>query len=39
MFDNDRVTVYEAEDWQNRMCRYLDEHPRGSYRVIQPIPA
>jgi hypothetical protein len=34
-----RVTVYEPEDWQNRMCRYLDQHPRGSYRVTQPIPA
>ncbi len=34
----DRVTVYEAEDWPDRISRYFDEHPRGSYRVIQPIP-
>jgi hypothetical protein len=34
----DRVTVYEPEDWDNRIRRYYDEHPGGSYRVIQPIP-
>jgi hypothetical protein len=34
----DRVTVYRAEDWENRIRRYYDEHPAGSYRVIQPIP-
>jgi hypothetical protein len=34
----DRVTIYEAEDWGNRIRRYFDEHPRASYRVIQPIP-
>jgi hypothetical protein len=33
-----RVTIYEAEDWDNRIRRYYDEHPRASYRVIQPIP-
>ena len=33
-----RVTIYEAEDWDNRIRRYFDEHPRASYRVIQPIP-
>jgi hypothetical protein len=34
----DRVTIYEAEDWPDRMSRYLDQHPRDSYRVTQPIP-
>jgi uncharacterized protein DUF222/HNH endonuclease len=34
----DRVTIYEAEDWDKRMRRYYDEHPRGLYRVVQPIP-
>ena len=34
----DQVTVYEPEDWENRIRRYLDEHSRGSYRVIQAIP-
>ena len=34
----DQVTVYEPEDWDNRIRRYYDEHPGGSYRVIQPIP-
>jgi hypothetical protein len=34
----DRVTVYEPEDWDSRIRRYYDEHPRGSYRVIEPIP-
>jgi hypothetical protein len=33
----DQVTVYEPEDWDNRIRRYYDEHPRGLYRVIQPI--
>jgi hypothetical protein len=33
-----RVTVYEPEDWDNRIRRYYDEHPRSLYRVIQPIP-
>ncbi len=35
----DRVVVYAAEDWDNRIRRYFDEHPGGSYRVIQPISA
>ena len=35
----DRVTVYAAEEWENRIRRYYDEQPRGSYRVMQPIPA
>src|SRR5580658_3174107 len=34
----DRVTVYAAEDWPDRMRRYLDQHPRDSYRVTEPIP-
>jgi len=34
----DRVTVYEPEDWQDRINRYLDQHSRDSYRVTQPIP-
>jgi Domain of unknown function (DUF222)/HNH endonuclease len=34
----DQVTVYEPEDWDKRIRRYYDEHPGGSYRVIQPIP-
>ena len=34
----DRVTVYRAEDWDNRIRRYYDEHPRGACRVTQPIP-
>jgi len=34
----DRVTVYEPEDWENRIRQYLDEHSRGSYRLTQPIP-
>jgi hypothetical protein len=33
-----RVTVYEPEDWDDRIRRYYDEHPRSLYRVIQPIP-
>jgi Domain of unknown function (DUF222)/HNH endonuclease len=33
-----RVTVYEPEDWENRIRRYYDEHPRSLYRVIQTIP-
>ncbi len=33
----DQVTVYEPEDWDNRIRRYYDEHPSGLYRVIQPI--
>jgi len=33
-----RVTVYRAEDWDDRMRRYYAEHPRRSYRVIEPIP-
>jgi hypothetical protein len=33
-----RVTVYEPEDWENRIRRYYDEHPRSLYRVIQAIP-
>jgi hypothetical protein len=34
----DRVTIYEAEDWEDRIRRYYDEHPRAVHRVIQPIP-
>ena len=34
----DRVTIYKAEDWDSRISRYYDEHPRGLHRVIQPIP-
>jgi uncharacterized protein DUF222/HNH endonuclease len=34
----DRVTIYAAEDWDSRIRRYYDEHPREVYRVIQPIP-
>ena len=34
----DRVTVYEPEDWDDRIRRYYDEHPRSVYRVIQSIP-
>jgi hypothetical protein len=34
----DRVTIYEAEDWEDRIRRYYDEHPRSMYRVIQAIP-
>ena len=33
-----RVTVYEPEDWDNRIRRYYDEHPRSMYRVIQATP-
>jgi hypothetical protein len=33
----DQVTVYEPEDWDNRIRRYYDEHPSGLYGVIQPI--
>jgi hypothetical protein len=33
-----RVTVYEPENWDNRIRRYYDEHPRSLYRVIQAIP-
>jgi hypothetical protein len=33
-----RVTIYEPEDWDNRIRRYYDEHPRSLYRVIQAIP-
>jgi hypothetical protein len=34
----DRVTIYEPEDWENRIRRYYDEHPSTFHRVIQPIP-
>jgi Domain of unknown function (DUF222)/HNH endonuclease len=34
----DRVTVYEPEGWDNQIRRYYDEHPRGLYRVVPPIP-
>jgi hypothetical protein len=34
----ERVTIYEPEDWENRMRRYDDEHPSGFFRVIQAIP-
>jgi hypothetical protein len=34
----DRVTVYEPDDWDKRIGRYYDEHPRGLYRVVQSIP-
>jgi hypothetical protein len=33
----DQVTVYEPEDWDNRIRRYYDEHPSRLYGVIQPI--
>jgi hypothetical protein len=34
----DRVTIYEAEDWESRIQRYYDEHAGdGVYRVTQPI--
>ncbi len=33
----DRVTVYEPEDWDNRIRQYFDQHPGGLYRVTQPI--
>jgi hypothetical protein len=33
-----QVTIYEAEDWDNRIRQYYDEHPRAPHRVIQPIP-
>jgi len=34
----DRVTIYEAEDWDSRIRQYFDEHSRAVHRVIQPIP-
>jgi hypothetical protein len=34
----DRVTIYEPEDWDNRIRQYHDEHSRALHRVIQPIP-
>ncbi len=34
----DRATVYAPEDWQHRINRYLDQHPRDPHRVTQPIP-
>ena len=34
----DRVTVYRAEDWEDRIRQYYDEQPRGPHRVIEPIP-
>ena len=33
----DRVTVYEPKDWDNRIRQYFDQHPGGLYRVTQPI--
>jgi hypothetical protein len=33
----DRVTVYEPEDWDNRIRQYFDEHPGGLHRVTQPV--
>jgi hypothetical protein len=33
-----RVTIYAAEDWEDRIRRYFDEHSRALHRVIQPIP-
>jgi hypothetical protein len=33
-----QVTIYEAEDWEDRIRRYYDEHSRALHRVIQPIP-
>jgi hypothetical protein len=33
----DRVTIYEAEDWDDRIRRYYDEHAGDSYRVTEPI--
>jgi len=32
----DRVTVYEPEDWDNRIRQYFDQHPCGLYHVTQP---
>jgi hypothetical protein len=34
----DRVTIYEPEDWDEQIRQYYGEHPRGLYRVVQPIP-
>ena len=34
----ERVTVYEPEDWDNRIRQYYDEHPSRVYRVTQPVP-
>ena len=34
----DRVTVYEPEDWDDRIRQYLDEGPRDLHGVVQPIP-
>jgi len=33
-----RVTIYEAEDWPDRIRHYYDEHPGSFYRVIQSTP-
>jgi hypothetical protein len=33
----DRVTVYEPEDWDNRIRQYFDEHTGGLHRVTQPV--
>jgi hypothetical protein len=33
-----RVTVYEPEDWDNRIRQYYDEHPSRVHRVTQPVP-
>src|ERR1700733_3055079 len=33
-----RVTVYEPEDWHNRIRQYYDEHPSRVHRVTQPVP-
>ena len=32
-----RITIYEPEDWADRIRPYFDDNPRGPYRVIQPI--
>jgi hypothetical protein len=34
----DRVTIYAAEDWDDRIRQYFDERSRSLHRVIQPIP-
>ena len=35
----DRVTVYEPEDWDNRIRRYYDEHPAACTALSSPSPA
>jgi len=33
----ERARIYAAEDWEERIRHYYDQHPRGYYRVIEPI--